>query len=461
MGVAIYGQYNLVTKNYVHDLHMVKNTPGGDDDFGAVGIWIFNSHNEVSYNRLVRCVAPSQDYVLDGGAVEWWAEGITIEDSFVHHNWAAANEGFLEVGSANGAVVNTTVAYNVAVNTVWFGLFNLGGTYATRVESFRMENNTVIQDVPHAGWGADTALYLGRAVTPDTLLVRNNIFYLNGWNVASHPAFTHDHNLYALNGSGQLGLSLGEGEIRSDPRWVDYLGQDFHLQSDSPAIDAGVALGHSLDFDGRQVPIGVAPDMGALEYQGEPAFSDVPYSHPYHDEIEALYRAGYTAGCGTDPLRYCPEATMNRAESAVFVARGIHSATYNPPAPATQVFADLALDSWAANWVNSLWVDQYTAGCGTSPLLYCPWQGHTRAEGCVFYLRMMNGATYDPPHPTQQMFSDVPLDAWYAKWVKAAYEAGLVPACQETPGLKFCPNDPLTRAVAARMMVRAKGLSLP
>jgi outer membrane protein assembly factor BamB len=192
-----------------------------------------------------------------------------------------------------------------------------------------------------------------------------------------------------------------------------------------------------------------------------PTFADVPFSHPYHDDIEALYQAGYTAGCNTNPLMYCPEQTMNRAESAVFVERGIHTATYDPPAPAAQVFADLGLDSWAAKWVNGLWQDQYTAGCGTNPLVYCPWQGHTRAEGCVFYLRMMNGATYDPAPPAVQTFTDVPLDVWYAKWAKAAYDAGLLTACQTTPELRFCPNDPLTRALAAYMMVRAKNLPVP
>jgi hypothetical protein len=52
----------------------------------------------------------------------------------------------------------------------------------------------------------------------------------------------------------------------------------------------------------------------------------------------------------------------------------------------------------------------------------------------------------------------VPLDAWYAKWVKAAYDAWLITACQTTPDLRFCPDSPLSRALAAYMMVRAKGL---
>jgi hypothetical protein len=190
-----------------------------------------------------------------------------------------------------------------------------------------------------------------------------------------------------------------------------------------------------------------------------PIFADVPFSHPYNAQIEALYRAGYVAGCSTNPLLYCPDNTMNRAESSVFVERGIHAASYDPPAPSSQVFADMPLDSWAAKWVNGLWQDQYTAGCGTNPLVYCPWQGHTRAEGAVFYLRMLNGAGFSPPQPTQQTFADVPLDAWFAKWANAAVDADLIDPCQTSPELRYCPDDPLTRALAADMMVRAKGMA--
>jgi hypothetical protein len=107
-----------------------------------------------------------------------------------------------------------------------------------------------------------------------------------------------------------------------------------------------------------------------------------------------------------------------------------------------------------------LWDDDYTAGCGTDPLIYCPLQGHTRAEGGVFFLRMMHGADYVPPDPNG-IFSDVPIDLWYADWAEAAYNAGLIPACETSPDLNFCPGSPLDRAMAAYMMVQAKGLPLP
>jgi hypothetical protein len=194
--------------------------------------------------------------------------------------------------------------------------------------------------------------------------------------------------------------------------------------------------------------------------QPTPTFIDVPLDHWAYDYIDALFNAGYTAGCRTDPLMYCPEETMTRAESAVFVERGIHNSEYMPDQPATTVFDDIPVGEWFAKWAQGLWDDGYTAGCGTAPLIFCPLQGHTRAEGTVFYLRMLNGTSYVPSDPIG-IFDDVAIDFWGAKWIEAAYNAGLIPACETSPTFRFCPHDPLDRAMAAYMMVQAKGLTLP
>jgi hypothetical protein len=189
-------------------------------------------------------------------------------------------------------------------------------------------------------------------------------------------------------------------------------------------------------------------------------FLDVPFDHWAHDEIETLYQSGYVSGCSSNPLLYCPEAGMTRAESAVFVERGVHGAGYIPAAPTQVVFADVPLWEWFAKWADGLFDDGYTAGCGTDPLIYCPLQEHTRTEGTVFFLRMLNGADYIPPDPTG-IFADVSVDYWGAKWIEAAYGAGLIPACATSPELRFCPDDPLDRAMAAYMMVQAKALDIP
>jgi subtilisin len=186
-------------------------------------------------------------------------------------------------------------------------------------------------------------------------------------------------------------------------------------------------------------------------------FEDVPSSYWAYNYINALYNAGYVAGCSASPRLYCPDQILLRSESAVFVLRGSYGAIADPPypPPAKATFKDVKSSFWGFGWIESLWKDGFTAGCGTDPLIYCPNQQHSRAEGSVFFLRIKNGSDYVPPAPSG-LFDDVDVGAWYAPWVEAAYNQGLLPACNDSP-LKFCPEDKLNRAWAAYMMVQAKG----
>ena len=152
---------------------------------------------------------------------------------------------------------------------------------------------------------------------------------------------------------------------------------------------------------------------------------------------------------------------MTRGEMAVFVERGVHGGGYMPPEPSQAIFADVPLTEWFAKWADGLWRDRYTAGCGTSPLIFCPLAQHTRAEATVYFERMMNGPDYQPPEPGQAVYDDVPLGLWYTKWVDAAHGDGLLQECEEPAERAdrlFRPLAGLTRAEAACMMVKAKGL---
>jgi hypothetical protein len=116
----------------------------------------------------------------------------------------------------------------------------------------------------------------------------------------------------------------------------------------------------------------------------------------------------------------------------------------------------VALEAWYAHWVNELVKGGYAAGCSTDPPLFCPERAHTRAEAAVLFLRILQGPDYQPPAP-KGYFADVDPEAWYADWVDAAWEAGIAEACGEDP-LRYCPEDPLTRAAAAYMMAHTKTL---
>jgi hypothetical protein len=51
------------------------------------------------------------------------------------------------------------------------------------------------------------------------------------------------------------------------------------------------------------------------------AFADVPFDAFYAPATDALYDAGVTLGCQTDPLSFCPLDAVSRAEMASFLAR--------------------------------------------------------------------------------------------------------------------------------------------
>ena len=53
-------------------------------------------------------------------------------------------------------------------------------------------------------------------------------------------------------------------------------------------------------------------------------FADVNAGSTHRDDIDALAAAGITKGCATDPLRFCPDQTVTRAEMATFLHRALH-----------------------------------------------------------------------------------------------------------------------------------------
>jgi len=101
------------------------------------------------------------------------------------------------------------------------------------------------------------------------VVVRNNIVSQNDYfQILVNPAvptqtLSVDHNL--IDGfRGTEGEIYGDSYVEGDPLFVNAAGADFHLQNNSPAIDAGVAASApATDFDGR--PRDAQPDIGAYE----------------------------------------------------------------------------------------------------------------------------------------------------------------------------------------------------
>jgi len=259
-GFAVFGDGNLIQGCYAHDLHMIVDTPGGDDDYGAVGMGVFGSYNEIAHNQLERCLAPSHDYGSDGGAFELFGD---VTGNYIHHNWARDNCGFVEVGG--GAAQDNLLAYNVSVNNGTFAVVHLGGRFASAITRLYLDNNTVVE----TGIGSAVLSFVGSPST-ETLIFRNNVVYVGNYlRVANSANFDHSHNLYCLTQRlTRLGFDLGPSEKMGDPLFVDLNGQDFRLHPSSPAASGAMALAYHQNLPPPPAATG-SSYLGALPPVGE------------------------------------------------------------------------------------------------------------------------------------------------------------------------------------------------
>ena len=179
-------------------------------------------------------------------------------------------------------------------------------------------------------------------------------------------------------------------------------------------------------------------------------FDDVMPWHWAYSFIETLADSGITSGCG-DTI-FCPADPVTRAQMAVFLERGINGANYDPPTASGNVFLDVAAGDFAAAWIEQLFADGITAGCGNNN--YCPNAEVTRDQMAVFLLRAKHGSGYSPPAPTG-VFADVDLSHWACAWIEQLAAEGITAGCGDG---NYCPGDTVNRDQMAVFLVRTFGL---
>ena len=179
----------------------------------------------------------------------------------------------------------------------------------------------------------------------------------------------------------------------------------------------------------------------------------MPSDHLFWSYIEALFAAGITTGCATDPLLYCPNDPVTRAEMAAFLLRAMGHADHLPTFQG--YFSDVPSGLWFTGFVEHLFEHGVTAGCATSPLRYCPNDSVSRAEMAAFLLRGIDHADHLPAF--QGYFDDVAAGLWFTGFVEHLFEHGITTGCSTSPPL-YCPFNAVTRGQMAAFIVRAFGL---
>jgi hypothetical protein len=122
-------------------------------------------------------------------------------------------------------------------------------------------------------------------------------------------------------------------------------------------------------------------------------FGDVTCPSQYADWIEQLSNEGITDGCA--PALYCPDNPVTRAQMSVFLLKTEHGSGYLPPA-CTSLFNDVPCPSLYAAWIQQLYNEGITGGCGGND--YCPDASVTRGQMAVFLVKTLGPPA--PPLPT-------------------------------------------------------------
>lgn len=274
-----------VIHNVFRDNNM-KN-PDPKSDAGATAIDVHGDDNAISYNTISGSVTCSPFF---GG---WDGSAVSIfqgQHNVIDHNVSSQNHAFIEIGDPRSA--DTLIAYNSdhsdLVNANFLVVHGVGSRYGV-THGTRAYHNTTVLTQPDAG-----AILCAGDVDARILSLRDNIIWSNGRIGTSRIPFDEGGNIYwSSNGQPDFQMPVSPDSLVVDPRLVDAVGGDFHLEPDSPAIDGAGAddMGApgAVDQAGVPVPQGAAPDIGAYEFPAPGATSGAtPTATPGTSEIPGL-----------------------------------------------------------------------------------------------------------------------------------------------------------------------------
>ncbi len=213
------------------------------------------------------------------------------------------------------------------------------------------------------------------------------------------------------------------------------------MQADAPALPAATVNDIVVtNTDGT---------AGTLRKAWIVDFLDVPPAQQFYNFVTTLVSNAITVGIGSG-LYGVDDPTL-RQQMAVFLLKGRHGLCYVPPA-CTGIFPDVPCPSTFANWIEALFTEGITGGCGGGN--YCPSNPVRRDQMAVFLLKAEHGPAYVPP-PCTGVFPDVPCPGLFTNWIEQLAAEGITGGCG---GGNYCPQNPNTRGQMAVFLVKTFGL---
>ena len=404
---------------------------------------------------------------FENGTTQGWEKGVTSTSPPSNINSggpSGMNDNFLRTESFGGVGADSRqVIFNRAQ---WVGSYSEAGVVTIRLD-VRNSGSTMLnvrialksgttwfsasspaQVAPGSGW--QTAEFglndSGMTRVQGTMTLESALANVTEMRILSsvNPNFRGDTMASTMDLDNIEAVGAGVTDTDGDgvPDDQDAFPDDPNEQVDTD----GDGIGDNADTDDDND--GLADELDAWPTG---RFNDVdPATHFAFRFIETLERSGVTGGCGGG--NYCPDNPVTRAQMAVFLERGINGAGFVPPPAAGNVFLDVAADDFGAAFIEQLFADGITGGCGNNN--YCPNAEVTRAQMAVFLLRAKYGAGYSPP-AAAGVFNDVDLSYWAVQWIEQLAAEGITSGCGNG---NYCPTAPVTRAQMAVFLVRTFGL---
>ena len=301
---------------------MKSNDPGSDS--GAVAIDLQGDDNEVAGNQISGSDACSRFFNgRDGSAISVYGGRRNV----VHHNVSVDNHDFIELG--NPRTADTLIAYNTDHSTLPLANFVVVHGFGSRygpTEGTVVAHNTAVLIGASSG-----VIDCAQTIGPKELSLRANILWGEGRLASCSTTFDEADNIYwRSDGAPDISYQISPTSRIIDPRLVDARAGDFHLQPDSPAIDAVLPMDlhgvGDLDAAGVAVPQGFGPDIGAYEF------------------VSAVATAAPTAQSSAAPSP-SPAATATPVASARLPASQRPGASRRPVATPEPTAATTASDS--------------------------------------------------------------------------------------------------------------------
>ena len=112
-------------------------------------------------------------------------------------------------------------------------------------------------------------------------------------------------------------------------------------------------------------------------------------------------------------------------------------------------FADVPTSHWAYGWIERVYEAGITGGCRSWS--YCPEDSVTRAQMAILLEKSIHGSSFVPPNMSPT-FGDT-AGHWAKDWIEALKNDGITTGCSS---VNYCPEDSVTRAQIAILLLRAK-----